>query len=321
MVEFTDTFFYKIRFLMAGATIIVCLLLLPFLPHLLWINPPAQAANTHSDASTKNSDMKDSPNAITRGMLKGADGLERIAGSAEKTVSNSFHSAANSIASATVKSGKFVVHGVASATTATASAAGSSVKFIARSTGSVFSSIANTSVVSAIIRPADKDALPVIDSNTSELANSRSAQPSQENNSQVAPQPDSKASWPMRGVITTAFGVPHWPYQPTHTGIDISDRKPSGMTPIRPFKPGVVTDTVRSNNGLGNHVIIDHGEGLASVYGHFASISVSVGQAVDKNTILGYEGSTGVSTGAHLHFEINLNGQPVDPRKYIDGQP
>jgi murein DD-endopeptidase MepM/ murein hydrolase activator NlpD len=68
-------------------------------------------------------------------------------------------------------------------------------------------------------------------------------------------------------------------------------------------------------------LVIDHGGGLSSVYGHLYSISVKAGQMVDTNTVLGYEGSTGASTGTHLHFEIRVNGQPEDPKKFIPGLP
>src|SRR3990167_6301032 len=111
MVEFTDTFFYKIRFLATGLLIVACLLLLPFLPHLLWINPPAQAADTQPAVINGNS-LDGSPNAITRGMFKGADGLERLASSAEQTVGRTFQAATGSVVSATVKGGKSVVHAV-----------------------------------------------------------------------------------------------------------------------------------------------------------------------------------------------------------------
>lgn len=128
------------------------------------------------------------------------------------------------------------------------------------------------------------------------------------------------AQWPIHGAITTPFGVPELPYELIHTGLDISDGQAPGATPIRPFKPGVIVSVIRSG-GLGNHVIVDHGGGVTSVYGHLYSIAVRVGQQVGENTVLGYEGSTGISTGTHLHFEIRLNGQPVDPHKFIGGQP
>ena len=68
-------------------------------------------------------------------------------------------------------------------------------------------------------------------------------------------------------------------------------------------------------------MIVDHGNGVTSVYGHLARISVSVGQEVDSSSVLGYEGTTGVSTGVHLHFEIRVNGQAANPHQFISGQP
>jgi murein DD-endopeptidase MepM/ murein hydrolase activator NlpD len=103
--------------------------------------------------------------------------------------------------------------------------------------------------------------------------------------------------------------------------MDISSGKASGVTVVKPIKPGRVIETVKSSKGLGNHVILDHGSGVTSIYAHFATISVKEGQTVDKNTPLGSEGSTGLSTGPHLHLEIRVNGQAADPRHFINGRP
>jgi murein DD-endopeptidase MepM/ murein hydrolase activator NlpD len=84
----------------------------------------------------------------------------------------------------------------------------------------------------------------------------------------------------------------------------------------------VVTEVVHEGRlHLGNHVVVDHGNGVTSVYGHLDSTAVAIGQQVDLNTILGYEGTTGVSTGVHLHFEIRVQGQAADPRQFISGSP
>lgn len=131
---------------------------------------------------------------------------------------------------------------------------------------------------------------------------------------------NSKPRWPIHGIITTYFGVPEMPYESVHTGLDISDGKPPGITPIKPFMPGVVLSAVHGG-GLGNHVVIDHGGGLTSVYGHLYSISVRPGQRVNENTTIGNEGSTGVSTGTHLHFEIRIRGEPKNPLRFIKGNP
>jgi murein DD-endopeptidase MepM/ murein hydrolase activator NlpD len=115
--------------------------------------------------------------------------------------------------------------------------------------------------------------------------------------------------------------VPHYRFQPTLTGIEISSGQAAGVTPIKPFRPGEVISAVHSNRGLGNHVIVDHGNGVTSVYSHLDSISVKMGQKVSLDTILGLEGTTGASTGPHLHLEIRVNGQAANPRQFIDGNP
>jgi murein DD-endopeptidase MepM/ murein hydrolase activator NlpD len=70
-------------------------------------------------------------------------------------------------------------------------------------------------------------------------------------------------------------------------------------------------------DGYGNFVIIDHGGGIATAYGHNTSLTVAVGQHVDQGTVIAYSGSTGHSTGPHVHFEVRVNGSPVDPLGYL----
>jgi murein DD-endopeptidase MepM/ murein hydrolase activator NlpD len=323
MIGALNIFLYKTRFLAVGTLVVACLLLLPFLPHLLWVDSTAQAANNHPGSQAEDATLNDSPNVITSVMFKGADGVERAAGSAEQAVNNSVRSTARSVASATVNSGRFLAHSLGSGVSLTGRAADSSARFIARGTANIFSSVTNTSIVGAVIRPGDKVSVSEDEPIKPALTRDHSSHSAEE----IAPQPllqeniNKEASWPMNGTVTADFGVPHWPYQPTHTGIDISDQKSSGSTLIYPFKSGTVKETVRSKAGLGNHVVVDHGGGLTSVYAHLSTISVKVDQEVSKSTVLGYAGSTGASTGTHLHFEIRLNGQPVNPRHYISGQP
>jgi murein DD-endopeptidase MepM/ murein hydrolase activator NlpD len=200
-----------------------------------------------------------------------------------------------------------------------AATTGNGALFVLRIPGNTLEYIGNTRLVSAMIRPseADHEPVPIIDPNSPELFKARTAMA----NTTSPSGADATPAWPIHGEITTAFGVYHMPYQQTHTGIDISDGAPAGVTPIHPFKPGKVIEVIHGNTGLGNHVVIDHGSGVTSVYGHLASTSVQVGQVVDKSTTLGFEGSTGVSTGTHLHFEIRVNGQAADPHNFIYGQP
>ncbi|HSX17805.1 MAG TPA: M23 family metallopeptidase [Candidatus Saccharimonadales bacterium] len=311
MIEFTDTFLYKLRILSVVLLIVASLSLLPLMFSAFLKTPKVQAAHAGS-TNTTTTTVYDDPNVVTVGLTNAADGLAKVANSAEQAINNSFHVVTDSIVLATTQSGKFVAHSV-----------GDTVAFVTHATTSTVGFIANTSKASAIIRPAeaDKNPVPFIDSDTVVVADNHPAKPASIAPAASQAQVDSAPQWPIHGTVTTEFGVPHWPYQPTHTGIDISDMLPSGITPIHPFKPGKVIETVHSNVGFGNHVVIDHGGGITSLYGHLASISVHVGQQVDKSAVLGYEGSTGASTGTHLHFEIRLNGQPVNPRLYVSGQP
>lgn len=137
----------------------------------------------------------------------------------------------------------------------------------------------------------------------------------------LAAQQLAAPKWPIAGRVTTEFGVPHRPWQRTHSGMDISSGKASGTTAVHAFKGGTVSSVVRSYTDLGNHVVVDHGEGISSVYGHLYSVRVTPGQKVTNSDILGYEGSTGMSTGTHLHFEIRQNGTAVNPRRFLTGNP
>lgn len=136
------------------------------------------------------------------------------------------------------------------------------------------------------------------------------------------PPPQSTTTvWPLGGIVTTEFGASDYPYQGRHTGIDISSARPSGVLPVRAFRGGTITAVIRSSVSLGNHVTIDHGNGLTSTYAHLYTISVSQGQIVAAGDPVGTEGSTGASTGTHLHFEIRQGGVAQNPRNYINGNP
>jgi murein DD-endopeptidase MepM/ murein hydrolase activator NlpD len=322
MFDFLDTFSDKIRLFIGVLVIILGLLLLPVFLSLPMSNPKAQAASTDSMSDSVSTD--DSPNIITSGLFESTDKLSKLSSSATQNVSNSIGSAASTLRIATIDSSKAVVHGVGSGVSLMADGASNGFGLMVRTTGSAVGFIGKTPPVSTIIKPSDKTPAPEIGKADPLAVKTEEAKPTTPASTpppQPEPQVDQAAVWPIHGTITTYFGQSDMPYQRYHTGIDISDGRRSGVTPIHPFRPGRVIEVVHSNISLGNHVVVDNGGGITSVYGHMYTTNVSVGQQVDHNSVLGYEGSTGVSTGTHLHFEIRVNGQAVDPRKYISGTP
>lgn len=89
-------------------------------------------------------------------------------------------------------------------------------------------------------------------------------------------------------------------------------------TTVRASRAGQVT-VAGWVGGYGNCVMIDHGDGVMTVYGHLSEVTVSVGEYVDQGERVALSGNTGRSTGPHLHFEIRVNGTPVDPEPYLAG--
>jgi len=116
--------------------------------------------------------------------------------------------------------------------------------------------------------------------------------------------------WPVSGPITSPFG-PRW--GGFHPGIDIG--VPEG-TPIHAAAAGTVI-WCGWESGYGNLVVIDHHNGLATAYGHQSRIAVSCNQDVAQGDVIGYSGCTGFCTGPHLHFEVRVDGTPVDPLGYL----
>jgi murein DD-endopeptidase MepM/ murein hydrolase activator NlpD len=128
----------------------------------------------------------------------------------------------------------------------------------------------------------------------------------------TAPRPPSSSGmiWPTAGSVTSEYG-PRWGRM--HQGIDIS--APTG-TPIYAAMAGTVI-FVGVQSGYGNIVIVDHGGGLTTAYAHQSQMASSVGQRVAQGELIGYVGSTGRSTGPHLHFETRVNGSAQNPRNYL----
>jgi murein DD-endopeptidase MepM/ murein hydrolase activator NlpD len=117
--------------------------------------------------------------------------------------------------------------------------------------------------------------------------------------------------WPIHGIITSPFGPRAGGF---HPGLDIA--APTG-TPIAAAKSGTVVFAGWNDGGYGNFVILDNGGGINTAYAHQSQIAVSAGQSVSQGQTIGYVGSTGFSTGPHLHFEVRVNGTAQNPRNYL----
>jgi murein DD-endopeptidase MepM/ murein hydrolase activator NlpD len=119
-------------------------------------------------------------------------------------------------------------------------------------------------------------------------------------------------SWPVTGTITSPFGWRSNPFGGApefHQGLDIA--APTGTT-VTAAAGGTVI-MAQWYGGYGNYILIDHGGGYSTGYGHLSAIYVSTGQSVQRGQAIGAVGSTGQSTGPHLHFEVRIAGKPVDP--------
>jgi len=122
--------------------------------------------------------------------------------------------------------------------------------------------------------------------------------------------------WPVEGVVTGSFGERIDPFNGEgafHTGVDIST--PYG-TPIIAPADGVVLDT-SFINGYGRTVILDHGHGFTTLFAHMSGFAVGQGESVHRGDVIGYVGSSGRSTGSHLHYEVRIRNTPVNPHKYL----
>jgi murein DD-endopeptidase MepM/ murein hydrolase activator NlpD len=126
----------------------------------------------------------------------------------------------------------------------------------------------------------------------------------------TAPAGGGQLSWPVAGPVTSGFGS-RWGRM--HEGIDIGV---GSGTPVHAAAAGTVI-YAGWMSGYGNIVVIDHGNGLSTAYAHNTELLVAVGSAVGKGNVIAFSGSTGHSTGPHVHFEVRVNGAPVDPLAYL----
>jgi len=271
------------------------------------VSKQTQAANSTPNISY------DDPNIVSVGLGSAADSALRDVNSMAHTVQSGMLSAATAAIHGVAGFGHGLQRSVASASGAAANGIAWTVRAPAKAVGIV----GDAPGVKAIIQPDSNSTaqIPTIDP---DAAIFHTSQPADKLPAVAAPPVSPVVVWPISGTITTYFGVPHWPYQPTHSGLDISSGRAKGVTAVHPFRAGTVVAVVPVGvNGLGNHVVVDHGGGLSSVYAHLNSIAVQVGQQIDTSMVLGQEGTTGASTGPHLHLEIRQNGVPQNPLDYI----
>lgn len=127
--------------------------------------------------------------------------------------------------------------------------------------------------------------------------------------------------WPVTGKVTLEFGQFDPPYQPFHTGIDIAAPNHKVGDPVAAFMAGTVIYADSISWGYGTHVVLDNGNHITSIYGHLNSLNVTKGEHVEMGQIIGTRGSTGWSTGPHVHFEVRVYGIPVNPRTFLEGNP
>jgi murein DD-endopeptidase MepM/ murein hydrolase activator NlpD len=122
--------------------------------------------------------------------------------------------------------------------------------------------------------------------------------------------------WPIAGWLSSGYGNRSDPFtgQPDfHAGLDISADK---GTPVRATADGVV-ESAAYNGNYGNSILISHGFGIETRFGHLSGYAVGVGQKVKRGDVVGYVGSTGRATASHLHYEILLNGSAINPLKLL----
>lgn len=122
--------------------------------------------------------------------------------------------------------------------------------------------------------------------------------------------------WPIIGPITSSFGEREDPFNGEgafHAGVDISG---TFGEPVRATADGTV-EIASMASGYGREVVINHGNGIQTLYGHLSGFAVTAGQEVSRGEVIGYVGMTGRSTGPHLHYEVRIHNTPVNPYRYL----
>ena len=122
--------------------------------------------------------------------------------------------------------------------------------------------------------------------------------------------------WPVRGAVNSEFGYRHSPWlkeREFHAGIDI---RAAHGTPVYAPAPGTVIEAGHVQD-YGTTIIVNHGQDVHTLYGHLSKLNVHSGQRVERGALIGYTGNTGRSSGPHLHYEILVRSQAVNPRLYL----
>lgn len=129
----------------------------------------------------------------------------------------------------------------------------------------------------------------------------------------IVPSSATPSLWPAKGVVSSPYGL-RWNGSDFHPGIDIANDM---GTPIVATADGTVDYAGWNAGGYGNMVDIVHGGGIMTRYAHASQVVVVAGQYVRRGQLIAYMGSTGFSTGPHVHYEVRINGQPVNPITYL----
>ena len=181
---------------------------------------------------------------------------------------------------------------------------------IAEVTAEVAALSREEATLSALIRARQMPVEAPASSSSGSSSGSSSAGGGSAGNAPAAASSGSGMAWPANGSVTSGFG---YRWGSLHAGIDIAN---GTGTPIRAARAGTVI-LAGWNGGYGNCIVIDHGGGFSTLYGHMTRLRASEGQRVGQGELIGDMGSTGNSTGSHLHFETRVNGSPRDPTNYL----